>query len=413
MSTSLLGILAHRLNNEVPLSDETKKKVRETIQSDQGKRNELIDDFGVPEAKINECMDLSKEELRVAYENLEFSIEEVKKLLNEKKLPSDYTLARYIIKKFRAGQLNEFQLRGFYNERLIDTNDLRNHGYSQEDLKRILNLKEEPVKIPLWPAGTPLPPKDRVDLFTLGIAGTGKSVFLSGILHYALKTKGVGAFLEAGNNTVGFKYAQLLSRLPGEGRWLARNPEFEDAEIQHMMLKIKSPSDHDIDLNMYEMSGEVFRRLYDGDYSEKINKTILERLKNDHIKAFMLILDYEAHKRSKLADTPPEDHFDLLLNKMEQDEIFKHVCLLGIVITKWDKSPETNDEAAREFILNHYPNLHERCVSIAKKNKTFKYGVFTFSIGEEHSNDTFTYNPEKSKRIYNWLSRNLAIKVNT
>jgi len=272
--------------------------------------------------------------------------------------PHDYTYIRDII------LLNHFT-----------ADELVSKGLLSNEKARELFPKKVIVDFGDW-ADVPDLKENRIDIFTLGIVGSGKSCLLGGTLHY---TQEVGKIKIGIDNPTGHKYAYTLieaittKQLP---------PPTSIDYIQYIECDLTDAQDEVHPLTFIEMSGEVFQKsLYKKKHEmpEKFRKFFFENSNNKHI---LLAVDYYAAASQR-------QYFDYILQFCETHGMLETVEGISIIITKWDKRKNVQ-ESPRDFLENNYLGLKNLCEQYAEEYD-LSFNVFTFSLG------AFTFNPSTGK----------------
>lgn len=237
--------------------------------------------------------------------------------------------------------------------------------------------------------------ENRIDIFTLGIAASGKSCLLGGVLHY---TEQKGKLRIGIGNPTGYQYAHTLMEAVGNG---LLPPATSVDYIQYMECDLVDANNDVHPLTFIEMSGEVFKDCHLkqlADMPPKFKKFFFDNPNNKHI---LLAVDYTMSAAQK-------KHFDYILQFCEENGMLETVEGITIIITKWDKSQDTN-ENARDFLEKNYLSLKNLCEQFADEYD-LSFHVFTYSLGKFRHNPVtgvetkYTFDESYSKKVYDLLS---------
>jgi hypothetical protein len=290
-------------------------------------------------------------------------------------------------------------IKEFINKKYISKEDIVPKLLSVEDFNRLLGIKPGPDIGPISiPGFEHLPPPDanRTNVFTIGIAGSGKSVFLAGLFFYVKDTLGA---LKV--NLDHRQYVDGLTELLASKRLPPANPENIPIFIE---TDFKTKDQSQIPLTFFDMSGELFRQAY-GSRLDNMPENLLKYIKHENNKVFMLVVDYNV----KVGEFNQGNVLESIIDSLARDGVLSHTNAVCILITKWDESGyghlSDNEQAeyAIDFLRSRYPNLVNICKDYSVQFQ-FKFSVFTYSIGNfDKYSARFTFSPEYSDKIYRWL----------
>lgn len=286
-------------------------------------------------------------------------------------------------------------------------NDLLAAGIPQ----RIINAMEyHSQRKPVRPmAIEDLPPMDkgRTDVFFIGIAGSGKSVMLGGLLRYANKE---GIMIPDSYNQEGNKYAaHLTSDLEKGILPLATTA----GSYNYIAASIKDSKKVPHPLNIVEVPGENYHRIFEEGIENEEVKGFVNYIKNDNRKILIFVLDALEHKNrlenSYSSAYKQGDIYVAILSMLKSYKILEKTDALYIVVNKFDVlkkeqalfSSQSDAKLADDFVKDEFKNLLNNCID-AKENSCNKFPikVFPFSIGEVcYDKILKEYNTTYSKNI--------------
>jgi hypothetical protein len=266
-------------------------------------------------------------------------------------------------------------------------------GLLSDEKARELFPKEVIVDFGDW-ADVPDLKENRIDIFTLGIAGSGKSCLLGGTLYYADKKGKLRIGIE---NSTGHKYAYTLMEAVTDKQL---PPPTSIDHIQYIECDMRDAQNDVHPITFIEMSGEVFQKSLHKkkhEMPEKFRKFFFENPNNKYI---LLAVDYNAAASQR-------QYFDYILQFCEAHGMLETVEGISIIITKWDKR-KSEHESPREFLENNYLSLTNLCRQYAEEYG-LNFNVFTYSLGAFTFNPVtgketgYTFDEAYSKKIYDLL----------
>jgi hypothetical protein len=321
--------------------------------------------------------------------------------LNNTVLP---LIKKKYIKDIKGGCLKNIEINNLLQNGIITELELIDLGYSREEIDKIMGVQAKPFPLGNWDEVPDLLP-DRIDVFVLGTPGSGKSLMLAGLLYYIrIEKGGLDLFNQ---NRSGTLYADQLTDSVENGTIPPRTPE---EIIQHISCDIIGSSGNKHPLTFIEMSGEIFRNIY-GESLETIEKKsggikFKQYLTNNNRKLLFLAIDYAIHQKGIKLNTSQSNNLEYALKFMDENGTLKNTDGICLLIMKWDLS---EGEKVKEFLDRKYKNLLNLCESYKSKYK-LEFNIYTFSVGNFTETGHYSYDPEYSKKIYEWISNCARIK---
>jgi len=235
---------------------------------------------------------------------------------------------------------------------------------------------------------------NRTDVFVLGVPGSGKSTFMSGMLHYGRHNSRLT--YQFGENVIGAKYLHLLTdAIYQTGLVSATGTEV----VQYMACDFIDDKHDKHPMSFIEMSGEFFQKIYDDDHA-KIPEKLEPYITGDNFKILTFVIDFQAEGKGSTTQASKLEHTMLVLEKM--GTLIKTDAIL-IIITKWDLN-EGREEPAEYLKRRGYGAFNTMCEHLSKKYG-FSYSFQTFSLGKFYgiNKQRYRYDPTDSKRIFDWF----------
>ncbi|HMC99933.1 MAG TPA: hypothetical protein VKH37_07265, partial [Ferruginibacter sp.] len=207
----------------------------------------------------------------------------------------------------------------------LDGHELVRKGLiTQEELDDITDRMLPPVDIGFesWSEIPKLMP-NRVDVFVLGIAGSGKSAFMAGLLYYARKNGRLSAEID---NMEGYRYAASITDAVKRGLLPPATPA---EKMQYMACGFTSPKNETVPMTFIEMSGEVFEECF----AKQINQmpvNFVNYLQHENNKVLILAIDYKENASTN-KDMTQEIQFDFILKFMDKHGTLNNVSAICIL----------------------------------------------------------------------------------
>jgi len=299
----------------------------------------------------------------------------------------------------------ELQIIKFYNLQLLSYDEIRSIPSIDEDfICDVLKIKIQPITgTVVWDKGrTSRPPTNKTNIFILGLVGSGKSVFLAGLMYNIHKTGNL--VLHNETNPDGSQYVISLLKLIKKGKL---PPRTADDFIQYIEADLKDSNGSIIPFNFYDMSGEIFQGAY-GKTLKDMPKNLIDDLEHENNKIFFLALDCKSHYDRTYDDMDQDFTFENILTSLAEGGTLNHTKAICLLITKWDESgllnadSQVQDDEAVRLLKNNYANLLNLC-KIYSEKFGFSIVTFTYSLGNFRNNGTIEVYPSFSQKIYEWL----------
>lgn len=300
------------------------------------------------------------------------------------------------------------ELRQYVNQGMFTLEELLGSGIIQpQDKKRIFPYKAA-AQIPAsafvtdW---TQIPPlqQNRVDIFVFGIAGSGKSSLMAGILYHADK---IGALEHSIDNPQGFEYVNFLINCVQKGQSLGATP---NAYLQYMGCNFTDENSEVHPLTFVEISGESFEDMYLKNKQELPTRFREYMFDSPNTKVLFLAVDFSPTYDISDDNKTQKAQFQYMLQFLEKNGIAPEFEAIVIVVTKWDKAGSTDDEVATDFLKERFMALINLCKRF-KEDYGIEFYIYTFSLGEFIADTTYEYNSKDSKKIYDLLCSFTSVK---
>ena len=370
-------------------------KIRDLINTGRLSKEELVDEYVLSHQQIKALFFVSPEKHQENIDMGRYSVDDIRKFVRQGELDAT-VLKNFLMNRIRSGAASDTEIKYYVEHREVDSGELIHQNIlTRHRLDAILGVPHEPIDVDLalWDDVPPLIP-ERVDVFVLGIVGSGKSTFMAGLMYYAHQAGLLSLQIE---NNKGYVYANTLINAV---RLRLLPPATPGTTLQHMAANFRSPVGQ-IPMTFIEMSGEIFQKCFGRRVSD-MPSNFVEYMSHENTKVVLMAVDYRAHGTMDAKSVMQATQFDFMLRFMEQHGTLNHTKAIAILITKWDTSPDQSAEAAIRFLREEYLNLFNLCSEMADKYR-LRFEVFRFSLGTFDERKSYAYQPEDSQVIFNWL----------
>jgi hypothetical protein len=307
------------------------------------------------------------------------------------------TKTEYLL-DIKKGLYTDDQLKGLIGEGIVTEQDLVDHGIkSQRDLDKLFDRKVGYYNTEFDFSDVPAIREDRTDVFVFGIAGSGKSSFMAGLMYYMYRN---GLIIQHMNNMVGYVYMDSLINTV-QRKELPKPTAVNYVQYMECDLRDRSQLKHP--LTFIEMSGELFSSCY-GKPKTALNPKLNEYLfdsKNN--KVLFLTIDYYAHLSGVSYQARQDSKFNFILQFLEFHGMMNTVEAICILITKWDSSLDQSPQAAEDLLRHEYLTLYNMCREFEQKYQ-LQFRVFCYSLGQFDPTNQYNFDEYYSKQIYEFLS---------
>ena len=289
------------------------------------------------------------------------------------------------LKKIVRKRVTVDEIRNNINNGYITFDDLEDEGISQRTINSIKYYSNS-NRITVFKKIEDLPPMEegRTDVYFVGLAGSGKSTMLSGILNVANKE---GILLPDTYNNDGAVYqTQIISDL---SRGVLPKATAEKS-FNYIAMSLNDDNKKKHPFNIVEVPGELYAEIFNNPNIDGL----LKYIKNSNKKILIFVIDSLAHD-SNYADSKNALDQSLvyvnILNMFKKNGVLNQTDAIYLVTNKFDAIKENrfngdnrpDTELALEFLKEEFKNLINNCTSIRDESKNkFKIKVLPYSIGK-------------------------------
>lgn len=414
------------------LSDDKLKYWLENAPEDKAT---IIQNGWATQEKIKQIFTKTPQEHRQIFNSGGYSVDSLKKLKASGDIDAteaERMISELYIKQLYDGTISLDDIRRSSdlsnNERIQIITDyhkenIRRERYTSEQIGEALNKKElleedlqgvmseEEIRelfpctvTPDFMRWTDLPDLilNRTDIFVLGVPGSGKSMLMAGMIYYASINGHLDYLI---HNKVGAKYLNQLKDVVKNGCLIAGTAH---ERLQYMACDFVDDESDKHPLTFIEMSGEVFKQFYNG---EKIPEILLNYFQSENNKVITLVVDYTEENKRNISDADQSTQLSFALKILEENGALARTEAINIVVTKWDLAQKNRVESPGQFLKEHgYLQLERQCATYAQQYG-LDFSFETFSLGSFYGmqNKKYKYNPDDSKKLFDWYCDNTAI----
>ena len=313
------------------------------------------------------------------------------------------------LQKAVLGEVDIEDIKKNIKNRLYTYEDLKKAGISAELINSFKHFQNQKAVGPTTVDSLPPMERGRTDVFFVGIAASGKSVMLSGLLFYAEKA---GISIPDAYNNEGDKYAaQIITDLR---RGIL--PRSTPKGFNYIALSLSDEKGRAHPFNIVEVPGENYKQIYERGIENEEVKGFVNYIKNENRKILIFVLDVLGHEQLFDADNNDtlnqSQAYSNILSMFEKNRILEKTDAVYIVVNKFDlikkKNPNTTKtdlDLAIEFVDEEFINLRKNCERYRDRcSNKFKIRVLPYSIGDiVYRTILKEFHPEYSERLVKQL----------
>lgn len=267
-------------------------------------------------------------------------------------------------------------------DNIISIQDIENLEISPRIKKALVNYLESNSIIESFLIDE-LPPMElsRTDIYCIGLAGTGKTTMLTGLLKTAHQQGRLISDTYAGNHGINYQ-TTIISNLK-KGFIPSRT-----ATNSYMYVPISIQDDKEVThpLNIVDVPGEIFKNINETGDADGF----LKYMNNDNKKIFFIVIDAMTHNNFDHDTLDQSLIYPNILQILKSEGVAEHIDGIYLVVNKFDHLMEneylTDDreegDIAREYVEEHFKALITSCKDVRKNSRyDFKIRTMPFSIG--------------------------------
>ena len=313
------------------------------------------------------------------------------------------------LQKAVLGEVDIEDIKKNIKNRLYTYEDLKKAGISAELINSFKHFQNQKAVGPTTVDSLPPMERGRTDVFFVGIAASGKSVMLSGLLFYAEKA---GISIPDAYNNEGDKYAAQIITDLRRGILPMSTPE----GFNYIALSLSDEKGRAHPFNIVEVPGENYRQIYERGIENEEVKGFVNYIKNENRKILIFVLDVLGHEQLFDADNNDtlnqSQAYSNILSMFEKNRILEKTDAVYIVVNKFDlikkKNPNTTKtdlDLAIEFVDEEFINLRKNCERYRDRcSNKFKIRVLPYSIGNiVYRKILKEFHPESSEHLVKQL----------
>jgi hypothetical protein len=265
---------------------------------------------------------------------------------------------------------------------IISITDIENLDINKRNKKALLNYIESNNKIESYSIDKLDPMVEgRTDIYCIGLAGTGKTTMLSGLLKLGIQQGKIIQDTYAGSQ--GIKFSNTIIQNLNRGFIPPRT--LEDSFI-YVPISLKDNKGISHPLNIVDVPGEIFK-----DISESGEvKSFLKYINNKNKKIFFIVVDPYLHYNPTKDSKDQSLEYPNILQILKSEGIAEHIDAIYLVTNKFDYLKDNyfpfddreEGEIALEFINTNFRALITSCLNVKEHSRyDFKLKSLPFSIG--------------------------------
>lgn len=341
---------------------------------------EEFSNAGLDEDKVNKIKTLVSE-AKIKYkeeEKRKRREEEELKILEENALKKQEILQNILLGKISADDIKKYVINNVLSE-----SDIENLDINVRIKKALINYIDSPSSLSSFTINQlPAMQEGRTDIYCIGLAGTGKTTMLTGLLKTAQHQGKIIPDTYAGSQGINFSNTiiQNLNRgfIP---------PRTKSDSYIYVPLTIKDDKGISHPLNIVDVPGEIFRKISEEGEAHQF----LKYIKNSNKKIFFIVIDPQLHYNPTKDSLDQSLIYPNILQILKSEGIAEHIDAIYLVTNKFDYLKDNDypfdereeGDIALEFINNNYKALITNCFDVKEHSRyDFKLKSLPFSIGK-------------------------------
>lgn len=336
-------------------------------------------DAGLEFSKIKEIDILLEKELqRIKEEELQRIKEEKEKIRIAESIANKQEILQNIV----TNKISADEIKDAFIKNNISLLDLENLEISNRNRKALLNYIESPSSISSYKISElPVMEEGRTDIYCIGLAGTGKTTMLTGLLKLAHEKGKLISDTYAGNQGINFQ-TTIIQNL---NRGFIPPRTAKDSYI-YVPVSIQDEKKVSHPLNIVDVPGEIFRSINQTGEA----KEFLKYIKNDNKKIFFIVIDPYLHYNPTKDSLDQSLVYPNILQILKSEGVAENIDALYLVVNKFDYLRDTDypfdnreeGDIALEFINNNFKSLITNAIDV-KTNSRYDFPIksLPFSIG--------------------------------
>lgn len=348
------------------------------ISNEQISLDEFIN-AGLDINKINEIKKLAAEVVLKEKEEREKRKKEEEDL---NKLQENASIKQEILQNILLDKISAEVIKDSVEANIISITDIENLDINKRNKKALLNYIESNNKIESYSIDKLDPMVEgRTDIYCIGLAGTGKTTMLSGLLKLGTQEGKIIQDTYAGSQ--GIKFSNTIIQNLNRGFIPPRT--LEDSFI-YVPISLKDNKGISHPLNIVDVPGEIFK-----DISESGEvKSFLKYINNKNKKIFFIVVDPYLHYNPTKDSKDQSLEYPNILQILKSEGIAEHIDAIYLVTNKFDYLKDNEypfddreeGDIALEFINTNFRALITSCLNVKEHSRyDFKLKSLPFSIG--------------------------------
>lgn len=299
------------------------------------------------------------------------------------KLQENASKKQEILQNILLGKISADDIKKAVKTNLVSDSDIDNLDLNSRIKKALINYIDSPSSLTSYTINE-LPPmqEGRTDIYCIGLAGTGKTTMLTGLLKTAQHQGKIIPDTYAGSQGINFSNTiiQNLNRgfIP---------PRTSSDSYIYVPLTIKDEKGISHPLNIVDVPGEIFRKISE----EGEARQFLKYIKNTNKKIFFIVIDPQLHYNPTKDSLDQSLVYPNILQILKSEGIAEHIDAIYLVTNKFDYLKDNeypfddreDGDIALEFINTNYKALITNCSDVKEHSRyDFKVKSLPFSIGK-------------------------------
>ncbi|WP_329806328.1 TRAFAC clade GTPase domain-containing protein [Flavobacterium facile] len=319
----------------------------------------------------------------VAKAKIQAEIERKRKEEEEMQLAHKNHAKIEILEKIKNNKINADDIKSAIKSKFISISDIEEIDLSNRLKKALVNYVESDTTITSYSVNElPEMQEGRTDIYCIGLAGTGKTTMLTGLLKVAHEKGALISDTYAGNQGINFQTTiiQNLSRgfIP---------PRTAHNSYIYVPVSINDENGIAHPLNIVDVPGEIFKNITETGEAQDF----LKYINNNNKKIFFIVIDSMIHGNYDAKTLDQSLVYPNILQILKSEGIADSIDAIYFVTNKFDYLKDNeygfddreDGDLALEYINTHFKALITNCFNLRDNSKyKFRIKSLPFSIGK-------------------------------
>lgn len=286
-----------------------------------------------------------------------------------------------ILNKIIANKISASEIKTLIKKGELEISVIQNLDVPERTKQSLLNYIDSETAISTFKINQlPVMQLGRTDIYFIGLAGTGKTTMLTGLLKTANENGILIPDTYAGNQGINFQTTIIQNLRRG-----FIPPRTASGSYIYVPVSLKDKNNVSHPLNIVDVPGEIFKNISETGEA----KDFLNYIKNDNKKIFFIVADSQSHHNNEGADQSLI--YPNIIQILNSEGVMENTDAIYLVANKFDYLREKDyvsddreeGDIALEYLNTEFKSLINNCLDV-RENTRYKFKIKTlpYSIGK-------------------------------